>query len=116
MTYIAGRRLAARTTPDDIKRDPVSAWLRRSGLSVLRTLILFGIGYVIVFPLIGKFSISIMTRADMWDQTVSFIPKYPTLNNYKLAYEFMKYPWRFSTLLSYRFSWRSRKVLSPARS
>lgn len=64
-------------------------------MSVLRAVIVIGISYVILFPLIGKFSISIMTRADMWDQTVSFIPKYPTLNNYRLAYEFMKYPQAF---------------------
>ena len=43
-------------------------------MSVLRAVIVIGISYVILFPLIGKFSISIMTRADMWDQTVSFIP------------------------------------------
>lgn len=103
MTYFGGRRLAARTTPDVIKRNPVSAWLRRSGLSVLRTLILFGIGYVIVFPLIGKFANSIMSRADIWDQTVSFIPKFPTLNNYQLAWEFMKYPVAFFNTLKLSF-------------
>ena len=34
-------------------------------MSVLRAVIVIGISYVILFPLIGKFSISIMTRADM---------------------------------------------------
>lgn len=75
------------------RRRAVSA--RAVVLSIVRGLVVIGISYVILFPLIGKFAISIMTRTDLWDQTVSFIPKYPTLNNYKLAYEFMKYPQAF---------------------
>lgn len=95
MAYFGGHRLATRTTSDTIKRSRVPVWLRGSGLSILRALILLGIGYVIVFPLIGKLTTSLMSRADVWDQTVSFIPKYPTLNNYQLAWEFMKYPVAF---------------------
>ena len=63
--------------------------------SILRYLILIGISYVILYPLIVKFSSSIMTRTDIWDPSVLIIPKYPSLNNYKLAYRFMEFPIAF---------------------
>lgn len=58
---------------------------------------------MILFPLIGKFATSLMSRADVWDQTVSFIPKYPTLNNYRISWEFMKYPTAFFNSLKLAF-------------
>lgn len=64
-------------------------------VSILRYLILIGISYVILYPLIVKFSSSIMTRTDVWDPSVLVIPKYPSINNYKLAYRFMEFPIAF---------------------
>ncbi len=64
-------------------------------VSLLRYAILIGISYVILYPLIVKFSSSIMTRADVWDPAVLIIPKYPSLNNYKLAWRFMEFPLAF---------------------
>lgn len=88
----AGRKLSMRGFARSAKRTFVPRSFSQAATVVLRYLIIAGICYVILFPLIGKVSTSLMTRADVWDQTVSFIPKYPTLNNYKLAWEFMKYP------------------------
>lgn len=62
---------------------------------VFRFLIIVGISYVILFPLIVKFSSSIMTRTDIWDTSVVIIPKYPSMNNYRLAYRFMNFPVAF---------------------
>lgn len=91
----AERRFSFKGVARSVKRSLIPrSFLSGVGV-VLRYLIIAGICYVILFPLIGKFSTSLMTRFDVWDQTVSFIPKYPTLNNYKLAWEFMKYPTAF---------------------
>lgn len=73
----------------------IRASVRSFVLSLLRYLILIGISYVILYPLIVKFCSSIMTRADVWDPSVLIIPKYPSLNNYKLAWQFMQYPLAF---------------------
>src|SRR5690554_2273605 len=64
-------------------------------VSILRYLILIGISYVILYPLIVKFSSSIMTRTDVWDPSVLIVPKYPSLNNYRLAWRFMEFPLAF---------------------
>jgi len=71
---------------------------------VLRYLILIGISYVILYPLIVKFSSSVMTRTDIWDPSVLIIPKYPSLNNYKLAIRFMEYPAAFWNSFKLAFS------------
>lgn len=94
MAY-AERRLSLRRRTGSAGHRIIPGSVQTIFLSVLRALIIMGICYVILFPLIGKFSISMMSRADIWDQTVAFIPKYPTLNNYKLAWQFMQYPTSF---------------------
>jgi multiple sugar transport system permease protein len=73
---------------------------KRKALSVLysgaRALIIMGIAYIILFPILTKLSVSFMTRTDIWDQTVCFVPKQPTLNNYRLAFQGMNYPKAFA--------------------
>lgn len=64
-------------------------------VSILRYLILIGISYVILYPLLVKFSSSIMTRTDVWDPAVLIIPKYPSVQNYKLAWRFLEFPLAF---------------------
>jgi len=36
-----------------------------------------------------------MSRADLWDNTVAWIPRHPTLRNYQLVWTHMKYPLAF---------------------
>ena len=80
--------------------------------AVLRYLILIGISYVILYPLIVKLSSSVMTRSDIWDPSVLIIPKYPSLNNYKLAFRFMEYPLAFWNSFKLAFSVSSLQLIS----
>src|SRR5690606_36875038 len=68
--------------------------------SVARALVIMGIGYVILFPLLTKISITFMTRTDMWDPAVGFVPRRPTLTNYRIALEGMKYSVAFFNSLA----------------
>ena len=45
---------------------------------------LIGVSYVILFPYYSKISSSFMTGDDLVDITVKLVPKYPTLDNYKI--------------------------------
>ncbi len=45
---------------------------------------LIGISYVILFPYYSKISTSFMTGDDLVDISVKLVPKYPTLDNYKI--------------------------------
>ena len=47
--------------------------------SVLRAVLIIGLSFMILYPLIVKFSTSIKSAQDVVDATVVFVPKHPTL-------------------------------------
>lgn len=59
--------------------------------AVFRLGILIGIAYVILYPLFLKLSIAFMSKKDMYDMTVKWIPRYPTWDNFKQAIELLNY-------------------------
>lgn len=59
---------------------------------LIRMLLVIGISFIIVYPLIVKFSVSIMSRSDMNDVAVRWIAKNPTLDNFVFSFNAMKYP------------------------
>ena len=63
--------------------------------SLIRGVLILGISYVILLPLLTKISASFMEERDLFDQTVKWIPKHFTLDNYKTAFKHMKYPIAF---------------------
>ena len=78
---------------EKVKLTPAAA-RRKTGkmiFSVLRGLLVFGLCFLIVQPLLSKVSISFMTESDLYDSTVINIPREPTLDNYSLVYELMNY-------------------------
>ena len=55
------------------------------------TVILLGLAYVILYPLIYCVSQAIRLPADMYDPTVIYIPKHFTMQNFKDAWSFLEY-------------------------
>lgn len=55
-------------------------------------LILIGLCYIILYPLIFSISQAIRTRADMYDTTIIYIPKHFTLENFKIAWQVLDFP------------------------
>ena len=60
---------------------------------VIRAVLLIGMCYIIVFPMVSKISSSFMSGEDIYDNTVRWIPRRPTLNNYRDAFYEMEYGW-----------------------
>ena len=58
---------------------------------IFRLVLLIGISYVILSPLISKIFCSFMGREDFVDVTVKYIAKYPTLDTYKALIVEAKY-------------------------
>ena len=54
---------------------------------IVRLLLLLELVYVIIFPFLVKIASSFMSSADIVDKTVRFLPKAPTLDNFKLVIE-----------------------------
>ena len=70
------------------------AWQRIGGRfwAVFRTLLLIGLGYIILYPLLYMISMSIRTKNDMFDITVNWIPKHLTLETLQRVFVAMDYP------------------------
>jgi multiple sugar transport system permease protein len=60
-------------------------------LKVCRTVLLFGMCFLIIQPLLDKLSVSFMAEADLYDSTVISIPRNFTLNNYSLVKQLIDY-------------------------
>lgn len=58
---------------------------------VFRYTLLVIISFIILFPFISKISASFMSVEDMYDRTVSFVPRQPTLDNYRFVLGATKY-------------------------
>ncbi len=72
--YIFGRRIAAKVWP------------------VFRFLILFGLGFVILYPILFMISCAFRPQSEMNDPSVMWIPKNFTINNLKEVWTAIKYP------------------------
>ena len=78
-------------------RSGVLAQKTRKGLvSVIRTLLLLGWSFVILYPLTYMVCLGIREPSDMLDPTVIWIPRHWTLQNFEVVFETLDY---FSGLL-----------------
>ncbi len=57
----------------------------QGAVSVVRGLLLFGLCFMIIQPLLMKFSVSLMEERDLYDSTVTLLPRHLTWANYELA-------------------------------
>jgi len=65
-----------------------------------RAVLLFGLCFLIIQPLLDKLSVSFMEQQDLYDSTVVSIPRHFTLWNYKLAGQLLTFwPSLFQTLI-----------------
>jgi multiple sugar transport system permease protein len=58
---------------------------------VCRAVLLFGMCFLIIQPLLDKLSVSFMAEQDLYDSTVVSIPRNFTINNYKTASQLLIY-------------------------
>ena len=61
------------------------------GYRVIRAVLLFGLCFLILQPLINKLSVSLMREADLYDATVINVPRNWTLTNFKMVDELIDY-------------------------
>lgn len=65
------------------------------GVSICRFILLFGMCFLILQPILNKISVSFMTLDDIYNPTVILIPEHPTTAHYKLAAELMSFKTAF---------------------
>lgn len=70
------------------RRMPAFIW------KTFRLLFFIEISYLILYPFLSKLSTSLMSRTDILDLTVQWIPKRPTLENYRMVTVLLDY-WEY---------------------
>lgn len=58
---------------------------------LLRSLLVTGLCFIILYPLLMKFSLALRDKNDMYDPSVLWIPKHFTLDNFQTAMEAMQF-------------------------
>lgn len=58
---------------------------------IVRAILLFGLCFLILQPLLNKISISFMEEQDLYDSTINVIPRHFTLSNYKISMNLLSY-------------------------
>lgn len=61
-------------------------------ISVFRGLLMFGLCFMIIQPMLTRFSMSFMTEPDLYDSTIVLLPRHVTLENYKIVADLTGFP------------------------
>ena len=59
--------------------------------SIFRLVLILGISFIILYPLLVQFSSSLMRPDELFDPTVKWIPRNISFDSYKIAFDFMNY-------------------------
>ena len=62
------------------------------GMSILRTVFIGGLCFVVLYPLLTMLTSSVMSVSDIYDSSVNYIPKAFTLEHYVNAAKMLGYP------------------------
>lgn len=61
-------------------------------ISVIRALLMFGLCFMIIQPMITRLFMSFMTERDLYDSTIVLLPRHWTLENYKIVADLTTLP------------------------
>ena len=65
-----------------------SSWM----ISIFRFILLAGISFVVLYPLVTKVLVSFMSVSDVYDMSVHYVPKHFNFDNYVKAWKFLDIP------------------------
>ena len=60
--------------------------------SVIRALLMFGLCFMIIQPMLTRFGTSLMKEKDLYDSTIILLPRHVTLDNYRIVAELTDFP------------------------
>ena len=65
--------------------------IKKYAISIFRGILLFGMCFMIIQPILNKISVSFMSERDLYDTTIVLIPKHFTLANWKMCSYLLEY-------------------------
>ena len=76
---------------DPLQRKKAAQKLGSVIFSVFRVFFLLSVGYIIIYPLLSMISYSLISRVDLYDPSIVWVPKHFTGSNYTVAIEALDY-------------------------
>ena len=61
--------------------------IKQITISVIRALLMFGLCFMIIQPMLTRFAMSLMKEQDLYDSTIVLLPRHVTLENYKIVFD-----------------------------
>ncbi len=86
---------AVNTVPPSTRKHSAGyrrAKLTKTCISIVRGLLLFGLCFMIIQPIITRFCTSIMQEKDLYDSTIVLLPRNVTMQNFKDAFILLDMP------------------------
>ena len=59
----------------------------RKFVSIARALLMFGLCFMIIQPMLIRFSTGFMQESDLYDSTIVLVPRHLTLDNYRIVFD-----------------------------
>ena len=66
--------------------------VKRKFVSIARALLMFGLCFMIIQPMLIRFSTGFMVESDLYDSTIGLVPRHLTLENYKIVFDLTGFP------------------------
>lgn len=66
--------------------------IKRKFISIARALLLFGLCFMIIQPILVRLSTGFMEESDLYDSTIVMVPRHVTLDNYKIVFDLTDFP------------------------
>jgi len=64
----------------------------RRFVSIARALLMFGLCFMIIQPMLIRFSTGFMEEPDLYDSTIVLVPRHLTLDNYRIVFDLTGFP------------------------
>ena len=70
----------------------VKAKAKKLTISLIRGLLLFGLCFMIIQPMLTRLGTSLMEEKDLYDSTIVLLPRNVTLDNYRIVFDLTTFP------------------------
>lgn len=68
------------------------AGVKKWTVSIVRGLLVFGLCFMIIQPMLTRFGTSLMEERDLYDSTIVLLPRNVTLDNYRIVFDLTNFP------------------------
>ena len=65
--------------------------VKKYAISIFRGILLFGMCFMIIQPILNKIALSFMAERDLYDTTIILVPKHFSVSNWKIALNLLNY-------------------------